>query len=65
MFIVGGHFRYPRFTCGSFGLALEQLFKAHTGRELTVTYFGKPLQATFQFAEETMQRKRKLHRFYS
>jgi HAD superfamily hydrolase (TIGR01456 family) len=50
----GGAFLYPRFTCGSFGLALETLFHAHTGRKLHIDYFGKPLRATFAYAESAL-----------
>lgn len=62
----GGDFIYPRFTCGSFGLALEQLFAAHTGRALHVEYFGKPLAATFRYAAAMAQHaaEQPIERFY-
>ena len=46
----------PRFGAGVFPLILRRIFKKLTGRKLDLTMFGKPHRATYDLAEQQMDR---------
>lgn len=47
-------FPVARYGQGAFKIALEAIYKRHTGKELQSTSFGKPHKATYQYAEKIL-----------
>ncbi|KAF9568087.1 hypothetical protein EC968_003107 [Mortierella alpina] len=52
----------PRFAQGTFRTCLERIFKDMTGQKLEYTLYGKPMSATYQYAETVLNRIAPIHR---
>lgn len=56
----------PRMTVGSFRIAIEALFKAHSGGDLERVIYGKPELAAYKYADEVIQSwMKEIHNEYS
>ncbi|CAO3678281.1 unnamed protein product [Umbelopsis vinacea] len=53
-FLWSNEFPVARYGQGAFKIALEAIYKRHTGKELQSTSFGKPHKATYQYAEKIL-----------
>ncbi|EGG17979.1 RNA-binding region RNP-1 domain-containing protein [Cavenderia fasciculata] len=54
-FTYGGEFIMPRYTMGAFIQCLSTLYRLSTrGRDLAVTFYGKPYASTYNYAKELM-----------
>eukprot|EP01132_Coremiostelium_polycephalum_P005520 gene5520-6878_t len=53
-FTYGGEFVLPRFTMGAFVECLSKLYQMTTKNELNVTFYGKPLEITYNYAKQLL-----------
>lgn len=49
--------QFPRFGPHAFFLGLQSVFKAYYGLELEYTYYGKPNEVTYEYAESILKKK--------
>lgn len=65
-FVYPASFAVPRFTSGAFSSCLADLYKGHTGKNLNVTYYGKPIASIYTYAKEVLEKQanQELQRIY-
>ncbi|GJJ76245.1 hypothetical protein EMPS_08604 [Entomortierella parvispora] len=51
----------PRFAQGTFRSCLERIYKDMTGHDLEYTLYGKPMNATYQYAESVLNQLAPIH----
>ncbi|KAJ1551230.1 hypothetical protein HK096_002349 [Nowakowskiella sp. JEL0078] len=54
-FVWSNEHSIPRFGQGAFVTCLEKLWETWSGRTLEVKRFGKPMRATYEFAENVLE----------